>query len=404
MNYLFFIFRSTLQDFNRNKLRSFLTSLGILIGVSSVVLLLSFGLGFKKYLEDMFESLGSNLVIILPGGMVQGGRLSMGPGTFAGIRFDGKDVVKLKRVKNTLAVMPVNEVSDDLSARGETVSSQVIISNAEVFKGLNLEIDEGELFDKSDVDRKNKTVVLGPKIAVSLFGNVSGAVGEEVKIGDQNFRVAGVVKAKGGGSMGEPSIDEHVYIPHTAASGIAPEDKFIGVYIKVSDKDKVEEVIRDIKTELLKRYKEDEFSVMQQTEVIGAVTSIITMINSILIAIAGISLIVGGVGIMNIMYISVAERINEIGLRRAVGATKNDILMLFLSSGIILSLIGGILGLSVSFCIVTLIHPYFPAYIDLNSVLLAIGFSGGIGIIFGIIPARKAANLTPIDAIRHEEG
>ena len=181
-----------------------------------------------------------------------------------------------------------------------------------------------------------------------------------------------------------------------------PDKKFLAIIVKGRDGENLESLRNEIKERLLRRYHEDDFSVIEQAELISAISSIFGIINTVLVAIAAISLVVGGIGIMNIMYVSVVERIREIGIRRAIGATKRDILYQFLAEAILLSLLGGLLGLLFSYLIVTIIQRVFPAYIDLASIGIAIGVSSLIGIVFGVFPAKRAADLSPIEAIRYE--
>lgn len=401
MYYLKFILRSTFEDLGRSKLRTFLTSLGILIGISSVVLLSAMGLGLKKYIEDQFRDLGANLIMVMPGKGLAGG-FSSGAGMMEGARFDEKDVVNLKKIKNVTIVVPAFAGYSDVEGNGKAESYEIIASTPEIFQILNMEPDVGELFDNADVEKKNKIVVLGSGPAEKVFGSASEALGKTAMIKDMGFKVTGVLKSKGGGGFGEPGMDDHVFIPYKAAYSFNPDKKFLMLYARATEEKYVGEVKNDINTVLLKRYNQDDFSVSDQKEIIDMLSTIFNSVNMVLMAISAISLVVGGVGIMNIMYVSVVERINEIGIRRAVGAMDHDILFLFLSESVILSLIGGVFGLLFSYTVVILLQPIFPAYINLASVLLAIGVSFTIGIFFGVFPARKAAKLTPIEAIVHE--
>ena len=289
-----------------------------------------------------------------------------------------------------------------VSTTGDEESADIFATTAEIFPVRNFEIEEGRLFDKSDVDKRAKVAVLGPKIADKLFTNRSDAIGKTVKISDQAYRVVGILKAKGGGGFGGPDFDSFLYIPYTAGTQFNPEKNFVTFYIKAESEDAVPVVIERVKQLLGKRYKADEFSAIEATEILGTITSIFGVMNMILVAIGAISLVVGGVGIMNIMYVSVTDRIKEIGIRRAVGALRGDILTQFLAESVILSLIGGLSGLLISALIVLGIRQYFPATIDPTTVAIAIGVSSAVGIIFGVFPAKKAADLSPIDAIRYE--
>lgn len=402
MQYFIFILKSSIDDFRRNKIRTFLTSLGILIGVASVVLLMAFGLGLKRYIGQQFESLGTNLLFIMPGNITSSSGFAAAGGV-GGISFDQKDVATVKRVKNSGIVMPMYVKFAKTQHGGNSATYEMIASTADVFTGLNFEAQYGSVFSKADNDQGRKVVFLGFKSAEKLFGDAASAVDGMVKIEDQSFKVIGVARSKGGGGIGGASMDEHIFIPLKTASLIFnPTKKYYAIYAKALPSADLNTVKDDIRKALLKRYKPDDFSVAEQKEILSTVESIFTILNSVLIAIATISLVVGGIGIMNIMYVSVIERIREIGIRRAIGATRNDILSQFLTEAIILSLLGGFLGLGLSFVVVLLIQPIFPAYIDLNSILIAVGVSSAIGITFGFFPARKAANLSPIEAIRYE--
>lgn len=399
MTYALFVIKTAFEDFNRNKIRTFLTSLGVLIGVSSVVLLIAIGLGLKAYIKQQFESLGTNVLYAMPGTvetMMRGG-----PGN-SEIRLDDKDVKTLKKVKDVIAVVPFYSKVAKVQGTIDSKTFEFAASTADVFDVMSLEIEYGVPFTKSDVDKGNKKIVIGPKVAEKIFGSVTNAVGKTAKIDGQAYKVVGVVKAKGGGGLGAPSVDEHIYMPHTAAWSFNPGKKYMMIYIKAGSETVIPEIKRNALKALLLRYNKDEVSIIEQTEILNTVNSIFSILNSILIAIASISLVVGGVGIMNIMYISVVERIREIGIRRAIGAKRTDILWQFLAEAVLLSGIGGILGLLISSVIVLLLRTQFPAYIDLLTVLIAIGVSSGVGIIFGVFPAKKAAELSPIEAIRYE--
>jgi len=402
-NYFIFILKSAFFDFSRNKGRTFLTSLGILIGVLSVVLLIAFGLGLKKYINDQFESLGSNLLRVLPGKILQNGSFRGGSsGALNNIRFEEKDIVSLERLKSVELVVPVFTRSVTVSVGKGTEAGDLYAANEGVFIALNAKAQYGTTFTKSDVEKRSKIVVLGPKIAEKLFGTEDQALDKNVKVEGQTFKVTGVLESKGGGGFGGPDLDSFVYMPFRTAYVFNTDKKIFAIIVKAKTDISLDQAKEEIKTALLKRYKEDDFSVIDQAELLGAISSIFAIMNTILVAIAAISLIVGGIGIMNIMFVTVTERIKEIGIRRALGARKNDILYQFLIESVILSLLGGLLGVLLAFIIVSFIQKLFPAYIDVNSVALALGVSSLIGIIFGVFPAKKAADLSPIDAIRYE--
>jgi len=402
MNYFVFVLKSALFDFSRNKGRTILTSLGILIGVLAVVLLVAFGLGLKKYIEDQFESLGTNILRVLPGKLIQNGSFRSGPGALGGIQFDERDIAKLSRIKEAEVVAPLYTKTTTLTKDGNDQISDIYMTAAGALGALNLNIDKGRLFTKQDNDRRAKVVVIGPKIATKIYGSPEVAVGRTLKVEDQNFKIIGVLQSKGGGGFGGPDLDSIIFMPYKTGYVFNTNKKFIAIILKATSKDSIPKLKQDITTTLLTRYKVDDFSILEPTDILNAIGSIFGIMNTVLVAIAAISLLVGGIGIMNIMYVTVTERIKEIGIRRAIGATRRDILYQFLIESVILSLFGGLTGLLLAYLIVLLIQRVFPAYINIQTVLLSLGVSSAIGIIFGVFPAKKAADLSPIDAIRYE--
>lgn len=399
MNYLVFIIKSAMSDFARNKGRTFLTSLGILIGVFSVVLLTAFGLGLKKYIQQQFESLGSNLLYVMPGDLKSGFAAASGIG---GIKFTLKDTQNLSRLTGVETAMPMVVQMSKTQGDTDTKTYEIVGSSEDIFSGMNLAIDKGNVFTKIDVSKGNRVAVIGAKVATQIFADADSALGKNLRIESLTYRVIGVAVSKGGGGLGGPSIDEHLYIPYTAAASYVEDKKFYAVYVKAADNTDLPTLKDSIKTELVKKYKADQFSVADQAELLSIIGQIFNILNTVLTAIAAISLIVGGIGIMNIMYVAVTERTREVGIRRAIGAKANDILWQFLSEAVILSLFGGLAGLFLAYLVTVAIQSLFPAYISLDSVILALGVSSTIGIVFGVFPARKAANLSPIEAIRYE--
>ena len=402
MNYASFLIRSAIFDFSRSKAKTLLTSLGILIGVLSVVLLIAFGLGLKKYIQNQFESLGTNNLRLVPGKIINsGGGFRASPGSLGGISFDEKDVVSLSRISDLDLVVPVFTRSQNVSSDAKTEFSDIYHTTADVFPALNLNVTDGDLFTKEEVEKRSKVVVIGPKLAEKLFGSAEVAVGRTIKIEKAAFKVSGVLDSKGGG-FGGPDLDSFVYLPYKTGYVFNTDKKFVAMIIKAKSDTDLGLVKQEITEVLIKRYKEDQFSVIEQTEILDAIGSIFNIMNTVLVAIAAISLVVGGIGIMNIMYVTVTERTREIGIRRAIGARKIDILAHFLVESVILALFGGVMGLILAYLIVLAIQTLFPAYINIQSVLLALGVSSFIGILFGVFPAKKAADLSPIDAIRYE--
>lgn len=388
--------KSALEDFKRNKVRTALTSLGILIGVMSVVLLIALGLGLKNYISEQFESMGANLVIVMPGSGFSS--TSGGAGFVGGVNFDEKDVNSLKRIKGAKYIVPMFMKTVGVDAGGEKKMAYIMGVSDDYFGLMNKDPSSGEYFTKADVAAGTKVAVLGYKLAEELFTDPSDAVGKTVRFEGLRVKVIGVME-----KTGDPQQDSGVTMPYRTTYGsINPDKTFWSIYIGVESKDEVEVVKSEAKTALLERYKEDDFSVTEQSEILSTVNQIFGIINTVLIAIGSISLLVGGIGIMNIMYATVTERTKEIGIRRAVGATQKDILIQFLTESLILSVFGGITGLILASLIVLIVRIFFPASINFFAVAITFLISSGIGIFFGVFPAKRASNLAPIEAIRYQ--
>jgi len=401
-NYFLFIVRSALADFGRSKLRTFLTSLGILIGVASVVLLIAFGLGLKKYIAQQFESLGTNLIFILPGNAFKKGQSMSGASMIGGTKFDYKDVRKLKKIGGVADVIPAFIKTISVSSASKTETARLYSTTANIFRVRNLETYIGKTFTVADVTKRAKVAVIGPKIATKLFGDKDLALGKIIRIENSGFKVIGVLRPKGGGGFGAPDFDSFIYIPYKTGYMFNPDKKFYAIYLKAENNFFIPVIKMRAQEILSRRYDENDFSVVKQDEILNTVSSIFGALNMVLVMIGAISLLVGGIGIMNIMYVSVTERTREIGIRRALGAQEKDILWHFLVEAVILSVFGGLIGLLIAFGITLFVQRFFPAYINIRSVEVALAVSSLTGIIFGVFPARKAAKLSPIEAIRYE--
>ena len=400
--YLLFVIKSAVTDFTRNKIRTLLTSLGILIGVLSVVLIVAFGLGLKKSINEQFESLGSNQLILFPGKVISNGRFTGGTSAAGTIRFDERDIGNLKRIRDLKYVIPALSKSIDVSGNGRTESGSLYIAGYEIFDARNLAPIAGSIFTREDSDKRKKVVVLGGVIAEKLFDEPQNAIGKIVKTDKQSFRVVGVLEKKGGGGFGGPDFDSFIYLPYKTGYIFNPDKKFLSIILVADPSVSTDTAKKAISQTLLRRYKEDDFSIVELAEIQKAVTDIFGVLNIVLVGIAAISLVVGGIGIMNIMYVTVSERTKEVGVRRALGARQSDILTHFLIEAVILSVFGGFLGLLLAAGIVEGVQRFFPAYISIESVFLALGVSSVIGIVFGVFPARRASQLSPIEAIRYE--
>jgi putative ABC transport system permease protein len=288
-----------------------------------------------------------------------------------------------------------------ISYKGKTVSTELVGVWENYFKIQNFEADKGDLIRQSDVERSRKVILLGSKPAEELFGEVN-PVGAWVTLGDVRYQVKGVLKSKGSGGALGGDIDNHGFLPLTVALRQFNQTRPMMMLVDAIDQAAVEDAARDAKRVLLRRLKEDDFTVMKQTDLLNTINQFLSAITVALGGIAAISLLVGGIGIMNIMLVSVTERTREIGLRKAVGATPNVILLQFLIEAVILSLVGGIIGIALGALGSFALRQFIQTAITPWSIFLASGFSAMIGIIFGVAPAIRASRLDPIEALRYE--
>ena len=383
----------------RNKSRSILTMLGIIIGVSAVILLVSIGQGLQSYITQQFELLGSNLVVVLPGKVGSGGALT-GP-NIAGSKLTLTDVAKLSRLGGAIQSVGAGiEMPSTISYLGKSKYTTTLGLTAEYQKMRNLTTSEGRMISDSD-NRAGKNVVnIGPGLVDSLFGGVN-PIGKQVTVGGQKFQVVGVLSKIGSGGFGV-DVNSFVVLPITTAQKLFGMKSVQSIGVKVTDKDTIPSAITQVKKELGKRLKEDDFSVVDSSSLVATINQILGVVTIALGGIAAISLIVGGVGIMNIMLVSVTERTREIGLRKAVGAKPRDILVQFLIESVTLSVAGGGLGVLIGFLGSLVINQFITTTVTFWSVALAFGVSAVIGIIFGVAPAARASKLNPIDALKYE--
>ncbi|MCB0195699.1 MAG: ABC transporter permease [Anaerolineae bacterium] len=420
-----------------NKLRTILTMLGIIIGVAAVIALVSIGNGVRQSMNEQFTSLGTNLLTISSGG--RGGR-GGGPGGPPGSQEEDtsqddllekaaepltmKDVEALTDAAQTAHLVGIaptysvnnlsggvvyeQEEADDVSVTGVTPDYAIV---------RNMTPEVGLFISQEDVDRRTRVAVLGYEVAETLFGtNLSSAIGKSVRVNNAQYEVIGVLPESGEGGFGNP--DNTLLVPiSTAQTRLGNSGTFRGslqvsnIYVEVDSQDNMDYAEAEVTAVLRERHRlgteyKNDFNIQNQAQLLEFGDTLATTLTAFLGSIAGVSLLVGGIGVMNIMLVSVTERTREIGIRKAVGAKRRDILTQFLIEAMVLSLFGGFLGIAVGYSIAVvlpmLVTQLSSTVVTANSILLATGFSAAIGLFFGVYPATRAARLRPIEALRYE--
>ena len=400
--------RIALRRLQANKLRAGLTMLGIMIGVAAVITLLSIGDGVTRFVADQFIGLGTNLVFILPGDdPTQGG---------ATLTIDDAEALADPAVlPDAAGLAPVLFRGADLQYEGEFYATTVRATTPDYGPLRGYNVARGRFIDENDYLARSRVAVLGQVTADSLFAPSVDPLGKDVKIRGINFRIVGILQEKGGGAFG--SEDDLVIVPLTTAqerlfNARDQRGRYLVdmIIVEAVSSDAVTNVLLDASQALRNLHNinfrdEDDFLVLTQRDFLSAFGEVTAVLTLFLGAIASISLLVGGIGIMNIMLVSVTERTREIGLRKAVGARRRDILGQFLTEAVLLSILGGLLGISLGILGAFAIHqavPELDTSVTLNSIALAVGFSIAVGLFFGIYPATRAARLHPIEALRFE--
>ncbi len=398
-----------LESLNANKMRSGLTILGIVIGVGAVIAMLGVGRGAEATITGSISDIGTNLLFVISGGSED--VTNPRPLTLS----DAAAIADPFLAPSVAAVAPAIQGTATLAASGEQMQTTIIGTTPEYFSMRNLELTEGEFFTEADRLGYASVVIIGPDIADELFGHRDGLVGETIRINGQPFRIAGVLVSKGGSMMGSQDADVIMPLETAQVRVIKRADKQrVGmILVQVIDSDLIAQATEEVSQILRQRHSTpvgaDDFTIYSQQDFIGLAETVTGVLTIFLGGIAGISLLVGGIGIMNIMLVSVTERTREIGLRKALGARKRDILIQFLTESSLLSLIGGIVGIFLGWLIAFVVGQIAarsgtalePA-IGIDSILLATIFSAAVGLFFGIYPANRAANLEPVEALRYE--
>ena len=402
-------FQTALKGVTVNGTRSLLTMLGIIIGVGAVVLMSSVGASMQEVILSQVSSLGSKSMVIFPG-QQEGGAGAIATG-FDSLTFEDLDA--LKKLKSITSIAPVIFLSGTVSYGSNEGTPQVLGVVPEFFENQTISVTSGRLIDKTDEQGANSVAMIAPEVVTKYFGN-QDPIGQRIQIGNNHFTIVGVTKALG--TQFFQSADNRIYVPFQVARNITGQ-KYLS-YMPMNATDRFDLALDDVKFLLRTRHKinnpkndpkKDNFVVHTSEEANAILGSVSLGLTLFITTIAAISLLVGGIGIMNIMLVSVTERTREIGLRKAVGATRNDLLLQFLTESVLLTFIGGmigtVLGIGCAFGIALIVVHFLSTYtfaVSIPSIVAALIMAGCTGLVFGISPARRASNLHPIDALRYE--
>jgi putative ABC transport system permease protein len=392
-----------LKSLAANKLRSILAMLGIIIGVGAVISMLAIGAGAKKQIMDRFTAMGTNLLVVRPG---QRGSMGVTSGMHQNLTVDDAAAI-VAEVAGVRQVAPVVSGSAQLKYYANNTRANVMGTVVTYFPIRNFEIEQGQAFTEADVDGRARVAVLGPVTAENLFGAIN-PIGQTIKLNGINFRVSGVLKAKGDQGWFNP--DDQVIIPLTTAmKQVFGLDSLREINVQAQEGADLDRIQADLLALMRLRHRvapgmPDDVNVRNQAEFLSMADQTARTFTVLLGSIAGISLLVGGIGIMNIMLVTVTERTREIGIRKAIGAKDRDILRQFLIEALVMSIFGGLLGVAAGVWAADAVGQYtdFATLVQPESIVLALGFSAGVGIFFGFYPAYRAAKLDPIEALRYE--
>lgn len=404
---LYYLIKIALKSIKRNRMRSLLTILGIIIGVASVIDMVAVGRGAQKQIEEQIISMGSNVILILPGAASQQG-LRIG----SRLTLTIEDVKSLeKEVSSIVYVAPVVRWGGQIIAGNSNWQTAVFGTTPNFIYIRDWKLSSGELFTEKDVQLSAKKALLGATVKKELFGD-EDPVGAKIRIRNIPFTVIGVLAEKGQGSMGQ-NQDDIIVVPYTTVQnrlGSELGSRYLNqILVSIDKKENIESAQKEIEEVLRRNHKlygnmENDFRIITQTEMISRANEMANVMTMLLGAIAGVSLIVGGIGIMNIMLVSVTERTKEIGIRMAVGANSLDIMLQFLAESMVLSIFGGMIGIILALLLAWIATNWIGLRTEVEPfiVILSFLFSAIIGIFFGFYPARKAASLNPVEALRYE--
>jgi putative ABC transport system permease protein len=414
MHKIYRLLIEALDSLNANKTRSMLTILGIVIGVAAVIAMLSIGRGAEASITSRIESIGTNLVYVTPGSSSENGVRNVA-GSAATLTID--DANQLGSLENVAVVAPETSSFAQVVYQGQNTNTRLMGVTSSYQDLGSMTLADGEFISDTDQANRSLVVVLGSSVAKTLFGTTNGVIGQKVRMNGQPFKVIGVLESKGG--TGFMNQDDQVFVPlSTALYRLTGGIRFRGsnvisqINIKASNSKAVDTVVQEV-TQAMRQLHgtvegADDFSVISQEAVLSTATAVTDTLSLFLGGVAGISLLVGGIGIMNIMLTTVSERTHEIGLRKAVGALRQDIMIQFLVESMVLSLLGGLIGVAFGWGIAALMGSIqisgtaITPVVGLDSILLATMFSMAVGLFFGIYPATRAARLQPVEALRYE--
>ncbi len=402
------IFEETYIALSSNKARSFLTILGIVIGISSVIAMIAIGQGAQGSIESSIQSIGSNLILVTPGALRGPGfQVSAGRGSARTLTQADADAIG-KQVEGVQTVAPELSGRYQVTAKGKNTNTSVVGVTPSYPTVRNVQVEEGSFITDTNVQSLARVAVIGPTARDDLFGEGANAVGQTIRIKSIEFKIVGVTKVKGGSGFG--SQDDMIFVPITTAQHFLAGDSYVStVSVQAASASTMSAVQQSITDLLLERHHISDptaadFSTLNQADIVATASSVTRTFTVLLAAVAGISLVVGGIGIMNMMLTNVTERTKEIGLRKAIGATRSEINTQFLVEAIMLTLVGGLMGIALGWIISWGIS-YFgiiQSKVSVTSIVLAFGVSAAIGIVFGYYPARLAARKNPIEALRFE--
>lgn len=405
------VFNSAVSGLTTHKSRSILTTLGIVIGVAAIIVVMALGQGAQDLILNEISSLGAETAVVQPG---SGDDFTAAFITNSITVSDLEALQTRSRVPNLVDAMPVVVVSELVSRDSESYRPMIMGGVADFFTGtFNVYPETGVIFDDGDIEARRRVAVIGTTVKDELFG-AGNALGETIRIKNERFRVVGVFPPTGQKAFF--NIDELVIIPYTTANTyLTGDDYFNEIILRADSADNIDKFVYDITATMRESHdispgEEDDFVVRTQQALVDQISVIVSILTAFLSAVVAISLLVGGIGIMNIMLVSVTERTKEIGLRKALGATRKDILRQFLFEAVMLTGLGGLIGIALgaliafgaSLILASTVAENWSFTFPITAAILGVGVSAGIGLIFGIYPASQAAKKSPIEALRYE--